>query len=271
MGTRPLAEPLTELPQWIRPAHQFDFPIWETQTKQQVRLPHQLGYPRKFVDGSEWYLAKNGGTILQPGYYVETVITAIAETDITKPIEIADSRVTFEVPAGTTVSKDQFEGGYYMVKDGTGKGLNMPIKGNTASPDGATAAHTINIYLGVQCPVDLDTTTDVQIVTSPWNNMRLGSGPSAGGNAIARGIPPIVIPANEYFWIQGRGPGLAFSQTAKTLNNESVALRPGTGGQLIAANPTADATDGGQPVVAHLLDPAAVAAGEAIYVDMFFV
>ena len=264
MPEKPFAEPLTELPLWYRAAHTKDFPIWETRDKLDGYLPLQLGYPRKFANGQEYFLAKNGATKLKAGYYVETSITAIEEDTLTEVVELGDNRATIEVGT-TTVTKDQFAGGFLQVKDHTGKGHNYAIRGNTAG--GGTAGDTITVYLGIEVPVALDKTSDIQIVTSPWNNLVEGTGAETdSGHHVARGIPSIEVEANYYFWLQGRGPGLAIAQTAINVSvNVPQSLRPGTNGRLnlVSAHP--------DQAVATMLDPNAVVADEAFYVDMHFV
>ena len=133
MGGSPFAERLTEPNVWYREAHHLDFPVMETrETLGDKNLPIVLGYPTKWDRGKEFRLAKNGAVILKPGYYVETrLITAVLEDTITKVIEIGN-QATFETPSGTTVTEDQFQGGFYQVRDHTGKGHSFPIAGNTA-------------------------------------------------------------------------------------------------------------------------------------------
>ena len=202
----------------------------------------------------------------EPGYYVESPITAIEETTITTVIEIGQNQATFQTPSGTIVTEDQFQGGFYQVKDHTGEGHSFPIAGNTAG--GKTGAtDTIQIYLAVDTPVEIGTTADVQIVTSKWNNLILGTATEAStANNVARGIPPVQVEAEYYFWLQETGPGLGFAGEAIT----SLAI---WGMPLTAADDgkfdLSDTTDLQRPV-AMLLDPNTVTLNEAIYIDMCF-
>ena len=263
MAKRQFVTPLRELEQWYRPRHQFDFPIWET--KDEIRLPHVVGYPRMFVDGSVWRLGQNGATAaeLLPGYYVESVITVIAEDTITEAVGVLEDRATITV--GTTaVTADQFQGGYLQVKDHTGKGYNFPIVGNTEG--GGTAGDTITVYLGIELPVALDTTTDVQIVSSPYRNLRLGSASEGTNNgAQPRGIPATNVAASEYFWYQEKGPGIGFANAAIAVADLPWALIAHADGKLIPNTAALFARP-----VATLLDPNVVADEEAIYVMMDF-
>ena len=256
--------PLTEVEHFFRVRHQYDFPMWET--REEIRLPHQVGFPRMFRNGQWFVLLKNGATELQPGYYVEPVITVIQEHPLAKTVEELQERITFTTPAGTIVTEDQFQDGFLQVTDHTGKGYNLPIAGNTAGGS-AGATDTIEIYLSVHMPIELDLTTDAQIVTSEFRNIRLGTATPY----IPQGLPPIVVPPNEYFWSQVKGRAVGFTagvDVSVFTSRGQVGLKAGGSGQLDVMNA---ATDAGQRVARLARLPTAdVAAGGAIDVILDF-
>ena len=260
MAGQEFVTPLTELAEVWRPRHQFYFPIWETREK--VELPHALGFPRVFVNGSEFVLAKNGATALTAGLYVESAITRITETNITKAVGVLSEQITVEV--GTTaVTENQFQGGYLIITGGAAAaiGHTFPIKGNSAG--GGTAEDTIVVRLAVEMPIELDITTDIAIYTSPYANLVRGASTSTPGNA-ARGIPPVAVEANYYFFLQKKRFGAASIEGAITVDSEAQALKPGPDGQLSVASAL------GNSVVATLLETADVADEGWALVDMNF-
>ena len=257
MGGQIYDTPLSEMAEQYRPHHQIEFPVWETRGADDVvelnklRLPNRLGYERKFVNGEKFAIAKNGDTVITPGLNLESVITKISETNITKAVPVLSSVIIVEV--GTTVvAKDQFMGGRLLINGGTGVGHEFPIKGNEAG--GGTAADTISVSLDVEMPLALATDTDVSIYTSPFNNLQLGSGgeASTSGN-VARGQSIVEIGKKEYFWLKFYGPGIVQAGAAITVDTESQILKPAADGKVI---PIAAHNDRG---IATLMETADVA------------
>ena len=262
MAGQEFVTPLTELAEVWRPRHQMYFPIWETREK--ISLPQSLGFPRVFVNGEEFVLAKNGATALKPGLYVESVITRITETNITKAVGVLSEQITVEVGT-TTVTENQFQDGYLLITGGAADviGHRFPIKGNSAG--GGTAADTITVRLAVEMPIALNLTTDIAIYTSPYANLVIGSAGTAStlGNS-PRGIPCVAVEANYYFWAQKKRFGIAQINGVFTVDTESQSLKAGPGGQLSPVGAHVDVE------VATLLETVDVADGGWALVDMDF-
>lgn len=263
MATQQFVTPLKELQEVWRPRHTMHFPIWET--RKEVELPHALGFPKVFVNGQEFVLAKNGSTALKAGLYVESVITKITEDTITKKANVLADQVTVTVGT-TTVTKDQFTGGYLLVTDNTDtdvEGHTFPIKGNDAG--GGTANDTIIVRLATELPIELDTSTDIAIYTSPYNNLILGTGgeSTTSGNS-PRGIPHVEVEANYYFWLQTKRMGAAKIEGAITVDTEAQGLKAAADGKLSVVAAHTDIT------VATLAETAAVADEGWALVDMNF-
>ena len=246
-----------ELPQIFRPRHQWDFPMWET--RDEIKQPHRLGFPKFYVDGVKVVLAKNGSVALSPGVYAETVFSSFTETNLSKVTNIRDDKVTM-VSGNSDVAKDLFKDGRLIITGGTGVGHSFPVTGNSEGAGDAATDETI-IYLGAQLPVALDLTSDARVITSRYRNLRVGT--SSGELAV--GFIPIGVPANDYFWLVEQGPTAAIAQEAITASNgPQVDLRPsGTGGKLGLRNAT---TDEGTQLIASFAQNVNAAADDYIQV-----
>ena len=245
MPAREFAEPLSEMEQIFRPRHQDAWPIWET--REELKQPWVVGFPKIFVNG-EWYrIMQNGATaITAANRLLETTIYAISETNLTKSVDKLESSITVEV--GTTaVTENRFAGGRLQVKSGTGVAYDFPIVGNTAG--GGTALDTIQVYV-TEMPIELDTTTDIQIITSPYRNIRLG----VGSGEVSVGANPTTVEANHYFWGKHRGAAIGQAGGAMTGSDSGhVELSAGADGKYITHPASASQT------VGYLNDPATVA------------
>ena len=241
-----------ELPQIFRPRHQWDFPMWET--RDEIKQPHRLGFPKIYVDGVKVVLAKNGSVALNPAVYVETVFTSITDTNLPKAANIRDDKVTI-VSGTTSVAKDLFKDGRLEVISGTGVGHSFPVTGNSEGA-GDAATDQMVIYLGAQLPIALDLTSDVRVLTSRHRNLRVG----IGAGELAVGFVPIAVPANDYFWLVEQGPTAAITGEAiATSTAVQVDLKPSTGGKLALRNAAND--EGGQLVASFAQNNAAAADG----------
>ena len=217
-----------ELPQVFRPRHQWDFPMWET--RDEIRQPHRLGFPKFYVDGTKAVLAKNGSVALSPAVYVESPFTSIADTNLPKAVGVREDKVTITV--GTTaVAEDLYKDGRIIITGGTGVGHSFPVIGNSGG--GGTAADTIVIYLGAQLPIALSTTTDVRVITSRYRNLRVGT----GSGELAVGFVPIGVPIGDYFWLIEQGPTAAIAGEGITTSTAAqVDLMPAADGELFLRN-----------------------------------
>ena len=239
-----------ELPQIFRPRHQWDFPMWET--RDELNQPHRLGFPKFYVDGVKAVLAKNGGTALNPGVYVEVPFTSLSDSNLPKVADIRDDQVT--ILSGTTaIAKDLYKDGRLIITGGIGVGHSFPVTGNTIGA-GSAATDTIVVHLGAQLPIALDLTTDVRVITSRYRNLRVGT----GSGELVVGFIPIAVPANDYFWLIQEGPTAAIAgETITPSTAANIDLKPVSNGRLSLRNA---ALDEGSQLVASFAQNAAVAA-----------
>lgn len=253
MNSQEFVTPYNELPQFFRPRHQLVWPLWDTRDK--LEPPWQIGFPKGFANRQWFCLAQNGDTKLLPGEGVESVITAISEDTITEAVGKLETVVPITVGT-TTVAENLFQDGFLQIKDHAGKGYNFQIKENEAG--GGSAGDTIKIFLAHHLPIELDLTSDVQIVTSPFRNLRKSRG---AGNKFM-GIPPTEVDPNNYFWLQFEGPALAIAGETIVANRGTVWLAPdsqteATNRGRVVAHPATAGVD----VIGYRLDPNAVLDG----------
>ena len=266
MPDQQLEEKIHEIEQIYRPRHQDQWPIWET--RDELKQPWSLGFPKMFVDGSWYRLAKNGGTaVTVANRLLEGVITTIEDTNLPKAVDQFENIV--EIAVGTTqVTENQFQDGYLQIKGGTGVGYNLLIAENEAG--GGTAGDTIKIYLAHELPVALSTTTDVQIITNPNKNLRVAT----GSGEVARGTNPTTVEANYYFWKQHRGVTVGQAGAALAASTaDVVALMASTDAGKFEPMPgtvsSSDATNLGKQIVGHKIDSNAVANDEYFALELF--
>lgn len=213
MPEREFSEPFNEMEQIFRPRHQDYWPLWETRAE--LKQPWVVGFPKLFVNG-EWYrIMQNGATAIDvANRLLETVITTIEETNLTKSVDKLENSVKVEV--GTTVvTKDQFAGGRLQVKGGTGIAYDFPLIGNDAG--GGTAGDTILVHLAHEMPIELDTDTDIQIISSPLRNIRVATG--SGERKV--GANPTTVESNYYFWGKFKGDTIGQAGAALGASDES--------------------------------------------------
>lgn len=240
-----------ELPQIFSPRLQWDFPMWETRDK--LNQPHRLGFPKHFVDGTVAVLAKNGGVQLNPGVYAEAPFTAITDTNLVRKVRLGRSEIPI-VTGATAVAKDLYQDGRLIVFGGTGAGLSFPVIGNSEGAGGDAADETI-IAIGGSLPIELDTTSDVRVVSSRYRNLRQGT----GAGELAVGFIPIIIPPNEYFWLIKTGPASGIAGEAITVSTVAqMDLMPGGSGRLMLRNAAADE---GSQIIATFADQVSAVAG----------
>ena len=239
---------IPELSQIWRPLHQYKWSVWEE--RETIKYPHQPGFMKALSNGQVFAVAKNGGTKLERAQYAVPSIVTVVSTALPEKPELLSGKVEINFPASTTArAEDFFQDGYLYIKDHTGKGLNFPVAGNDAIS--GTTAGTITVTIDGEIFVDLDKTSDVTLVSSPFRNLEQGVAASSFG-----GIPPDEVSPDAYFWIQRQGPAVAIANAAVVAGG---ALTPAADGELATATV-------GEPIVAYALE--AGSANDLIMVNL---
>ncbi len=233
---------IPELGQPWRPLHQYKWSVWEE--REEIKFPHKPGFPKVLNNGQEFVVAKNGSTALARGICVKPAIAVIDITDLPEAPDLLSGKVVIDIPTthATAYAEDYFQDGYLYVKSGTGQGLNFPVARSEAIPASPASATNVTITIDGEIFVELDTTSDVTLVSSPFRNMAISSGAVGFG-----GLPPDEVSADAYFWLQKKGPAVAVASSAVTTG---AALTSTTAGGLATAT-------AGQQIVAYSIEAAA--------------
>jgi len=233
---------IPELGQVWRPLHQYKWSVWEE--REEIKFPHKPGFPKVLNNGQEFAIAKNGGTALERGLYAKPTIAVIDITDLPEAPDLLSGKVVIDIPTthATAYAEDYFQDGYLYVKSGTGEGLHFPVARSEAIPATPSSATNVTITIDGEIFVELDTTSDVTLTSSPYRNIGL-----AGAAASFGGIPPDEVSADAYFWLQKKGPAIAVADAAVS---DGAALTPAADGELVTVT-------AGDPIVAYALEAAA--------------
>lgn len=161
---------------------------------------------------------KNGATALDVDHIVQTSAPVVADSNI--PAAVSLGADTFQI-AATGVTEDQYAGGVMFVYGGTGQGTRVGIMSNTATVGG-----NITIRLVSDLPVALDTTSDVRLIGSLFNNVVEGT----DSRNLALGTAIQAVPANRYFWAgYGVTQGIANADIASGANDGTPIIKAATG------------------------------------------
>ena len=159
---------------------------------------HRLGEVIRLNDGRAYRYAKNGAAILAVG----KLVTAIACTQVAKNVLPASVAIgDYDLTVVTTAADLNMAEGYMNVESGTGLGYSYKIKSSKANA--ATATYTdIVLYDPIQIALVSGGTSKVTLHYNPWYAVVL----QASMALPIVGVPPIAVPASEYFWCQTWGP-----------------------------------------------------------------
>lgn len=169
------------------------------------------GATQKYPLGTELFYgqrkfryALNGTTALLTGKLVQETVPLAGHIDeVLSTAAIAANTINFTPAVLTTddMTVDDFADGFLLINDDTGEGYLYEIKGHPAIT-GATAG-----TLTLKDPIVIATATAATTGTIIRNRYRkLIITPSTGPTACVAGWPQSAVPANEYFWLQTRGP-----------------------------------------------------------------
>ena len=154
----------------------------------------------------------------------------------------------------TADAADVYAGGYFMPEDDAGEGYSYRIRGNKQGT--AAGVMSLDLYDGLVIAITTD--TDVNIIGSMWNNVKIAA---AGSDAIVAGVSVRDMTIAYYGWVQTWGVANVLSEvpttTAPTVGNPAF-LDDGTAGAVgpfagVASNTTINAGDWDTPYVGDFL------------------
>ena len=172
----------------------------------------ELGTLRVGQNGKSYRYARAGATDLAAGVFTVGVATAAAHQNeaITAAVAIGTRNLTVTVTAGTAIVADEFQGGEFLICDGTGQGHSYEIDSNTAISASGTE---INLSLKRPIKVALDTTSEFTLFRNPF----YGAIVSTTLTLPLIGVTPCAVTANYYFWAQRTGLCSCIEDTTTTV------------------------------------------------------
>lgn len=170
-----------------------------------------LGARAMLQDGREFVYVKAGASALVAGKLQQApaIVANHQNIAVAAAAAIGDKSVTVTLGA-TAATADQYAGGFLVVNDADGEGYVYKIEGNPA----ADSAGSLVVSLADELIEALTTSSEVCLIPNLYNGVIIN--PTTATNAPV-GIAVSDIAANEYGWLQVKGPAPCLSQGAITV------------------------------------------------------
>jgi hypothetical protein len=163
---------------------------------------HALGERLVTSDGRVFRYAKAAsGAALVAGNFIQSAaeIADHQNIAITTNVGIGATEITVTL-AGTAATANQYAGGQAVVTITPGLGQALTIIGHPA----AALSTALTLTLGEPLRVALTTTTRIDLVPNPYNNVI--QAPATTLTGCVAGVATYIIAAGEYGWLQRSGP-----------------------------------------------------------------
>jgi hypothetical protein len=168
-----------------------------------------------------------------------------------------------------TATSHQFDGGYLVTVDDLGEGFTYRIKGHTITSDNDPV--TGNIYLDLYDPIHtaIDSTTDIAIAGCPYANLEAVPITTAV-DLIVAGVTCTNMSANDYGWIQTRGPCGVLQDATLAIHGQAVTTSSNTAGSVSTFPYNTSHTDNIfiRPEVGKCIVPASSTAHSVVYLTL---
>lgn len=174
--------------------------------------------------------------------YQGLAITAVNTGGQTAANLLANSTTLIVTNGATSITQDQFTGGYLEViqTSGTNEGpVVYKIRGNTLAGNGATFSVFLNVAEPLRNAETLVAGTDtVNLTVSPWNGVA-----ATATAAVSVGATIIQVPnsstVTNYGWVQSQGRTFLTNDAGGNLTvGEGVAQSTTTAGNIVAQGAT---------------------------------
>lgn len=216
---------------------------------------HQLGTIGVTPDGRKFrYCRNNASTAAVAGELQQSPAEDTSEESLV--MVAASAGATAVTTAAITVTVNEYADGYivFTAEGGTGNGYMYRIKSHPAT---TAAALTLQLYEPLE--VAITTSTQADLVHSPYN--RVIQNPASATSAPV-GVAVVPAAADEYFWVQTGGPGIALADAGGAVT---------VGTSVVASNQTAGSIEGAtgaQAVIGTALTGIASAEFGAVYLRL---
>jgi hypothetical protein len=200
---------------------------------------HALGTILELPDGREFKYALAGAVALSPGKIVAAK-APVPNHDmdlVTAVTAVGAQSVTLTVGA-TAVTEDQYQDGYLFTNDGTGEGQVYRLAGNDAID--SSGSGDIHLAENDKIVVALDGTTLSGLAPNPYESVVVT--PTTIVNRTV-GVPPTLIGAAEYGWVQTKGLASVLISGTVVLGQHVRAAGVTTAGAVMALDRDGTAED----------------------------
>ena len=175
-------------------------PIYSTNAKQSAPLgsEYDVGYSRVFR------YAKNGSGALAVGTVLQTTSPNDSHRDMTCAVApVGQAYITVTLAHGDPMVANEYKEGYIYINDQAGEGYLYEIKDHLGGDAGEDTTKKVNLRHHVA--VALTTSSQATLVKNPYADLLK---PLGDPWEMVMGVTPVAVPANEYFWLQVRGPAV---------------------------------------------------------------
>lgn len=217
-----------------------------------------VGTLMELSDGRLFRFFENGGTALATGKLCQMPVPGANFDELALPSALTVGQKTISITNGaTTVTKDQFKGGFLRIEDDAGEGHNYKITGNDAEAAGSAA---FNVYIAAPgILVACSTATTVGLLMNPYRDVIIHPSPAT---AKLVGVTCCAVGANRFGWLQTKGVAVCLAEGTWVINERLIDSATADG----AMAPTASTAAGEEFYVAVALE--VVATTEHGHVDL---
>lgn len=174
----------------------------------------RLGDVLKLRDGREFRFAENGAVATVAGKLYQSPVPGTNLDELAVAAAAAEGATSISVTLGTTaLSKDDLLDGFVNIEDDAGEGRAYLLASHAAAATGANV--TINLAPGDHIREALTTSTTVGIWQNPYKDIIVHPSPAT---AKLVGWAVSDIAANEFGWIQVKGPVSALTDSTVVIN-----------------------------------------------------
>lgn len=172
----------------------------------------KLGSTMDFPDGRRFRLALNGGSNVAAGRMVQSVVPSSNHVNIACSVAAAAGTYVVTPTLGATaVTANEYADGYLYVNDAgadtTTEGYLYRIKSHPAAAGSATCA--ITLYEDSPLKIALTTNSEVSLIHNQYRATIIHPSPPTA-NVV--GVTCCAVLANEYHWLQVRGPAVVLTE-----------------------------------------------------------
>mgnify|MGYP001604308899 CR=1 FL=1 len=170
---------------------------------------HSLGQHAMTPDGRVWRYCEKSGAAAVAGNLQQSSANDANQDElviVTAPA-VGTKTFTYTAQTPTALAANELAEGFVHVGTLTGLGVGPYMIDSNPAIAADTANYTVTLKIGVV--VAWDTTTVVDIIKSPFRDVVVSPTTVTG---TAAGVAPFAIPANDFGWLQVKGPATCLAE-----------------------------------------------------------